>query len=806
MAARDKLKDRLFDKSSQLPAQISLRCVSAISICSVVGTGVFISTLSTSLRVSARLFMQDLQFIDNGRQEAGPAGTLIAYALTSSIVYCTAVSNGEMMAHLPSIGGPVGLADVFVDPALGFAMGWNAWYHWSIIIPTQLSAAGRLAKTYISSSPTSDSTSLYYASIAFFLVLAVGVNFTGAKRFGQIHVVFAVLKMTTLVAVVLVALVIDWSSVPLFNAFPTGSTCNTMNILTPTVANISSTCPALSSHDLSSGQVRILGKYWTCPGPWVQPFGTTGNWGSILGVFTVLIQAAFSFFGTEIAGVPGREIKDPATNIPRAIRRVWFRITVLYLLAVIAAGLVVPSNHPCLNSAPSVDGSPWIIALTTAYASKIPRYTLSALFMVSAFSAASADVYVSSRYLFFLARRGHAPEVFGSLYKSKQKALLPFRNPDDHDIEMRERPRTSLHPHVLPTTPPRPTHSHYREPSSLSLMSPASPNSPSSPTSELGLLLPHGHSRQLSNSFSLPHPSPHSRPNTSHSTSGPIITVSSEPMIHASGSVSRPQTAPTVQSGQTLTLRAPTPMPMHASQSAPASLYSPTPNSPQTAPRRLKRAATIMNAPPPEVVVPWVGVLFAGAIGLLVFMAPAGQNNQAVSNSFKFLTQMTNCAALVSWVGILVTYLRFYKGTLYWEKKDTAFRQTHAETLYKNRTWGQPYLAWYALLWCIAILLGQGWSSFTLPGVKRIAETFGEPMIVQDPGSDFAFAFIVSYLPVAAFLLLAFGYKLVYQTRFVDLEDMNFTGRERRSTRATQPRRPEDPPRNVWESIYRVLL
>lgn len=39
---------------------------------------------------------------------------------------------------------------------------------------------------------------------------------------------------------------------------------------------------------------------------------------------------------------------------------------------------------------------------------------VTALFLLSAWSAATADLYVSSRFLFFLAKRGHAPAIFGA--------------------------------------------------------------------------------------------------------------------------------------------------------------------------------------------------------------------------------------------------------------------------------------------------------------------------------------------------------------------------------------------------------
>ena len=81
----------------------------------------------------------------------GPLGALLGYAIVGTVIYCLCVSIGEMVAFLsvhpllsispwltspfrPNVGGTVGLADLYVDPALGFSMGWAAWYNWSITL------------------------------------------------------------------------------------------------------------------------------------------------------------------------------------------------------------------------------------------------------------------------------------------------------------------------------------------------------------------------------------------------------------------------------------------------------------------------------------------------------------------------------------------------------------------------------------------------------------------------------------------------------------------------------------------------
>ena len=39
-----------------------------------------------------------------------------------------------MIAYLPVAGGHIKLAERFVDPAFAFALGWNLWYNWTVLI------------------------------------------------------------------------------------------------------------------------------------------------------------------------------------------------------------------------------------------------------------------------------------------------------------------------------------------------------------------------------------------------------------------------------------------------------------------------------------------------------------------------------------------------------------------------------------------------------------------------------------------------------------------------------------------------
>lgn len=124
--------------------------------------------------------------------------------------------------------------------------------------------------------------------------------------------------------------------------------------------------------------------------------------------------------------------------------------TLFYVLAVFVAGLLVPSTNPDLRGPSSagsqgralVLSSPFVIALRNSHVKHLD-IMCNAAFVISAFSAAVSDgaylpalikpqvighltvraVYISSRFLYYLARCGHAPAFCARIYRSKQTVV-----------------------------------------------------------------------------------------------------------------------------------------------------------------------------------------------------------------------------------------------------------------------------------------------------------------------------------------------------------------------------------------------
>lgn len=93
------------DEKHSLQRGLQSRQVTMIAIGGAIGTGLIIGTGSALAK-------------------AGPASILIAYAFVGLIVFMVMAALGEMAAWLPAPGGFSVYATRYVDPALGFALGY----------------------------------------------------------------------------------------------------------------------------------------------------------------------------------------------------------------------------------------------------------------------------------------------------------------------------------------------------------------------------------------------------------------------------------------------------------------------------------------------------------------------------------------------------------------------------------------------------------------------------------------------------------------------------------------------------------
>lgn len=155
----------------------------------------------------------------------------------------------------------------------------------------------------------------------------------------------------------------------------------------------------------------IGGQYWQNPGPFNNGFK---------GFCSVLVTSSFSFTGTELIGLAAAETANPRKSLPNAIKQVFWRITIFYIVALLLVGLLVPSNEPRLMGGENVadaSASPFVIAIESAGATILPS-VMNAIILVAVVSVGNSAVFGSSRTLAALAEQSHAPHIFS--YVDKQ--------------------------------------------------------------------------------------------------------------------------------------------------------------------------------------------------------------------------------------------------------------------------------------------------------------------------------------------------------------------------------------------------
>lgn len=148
----------------------------------------------------------------------------------------------------------------------------------------------------------------------------------------------------------------------------------------------------------------IGGKYWSDPGAFNNGFK---------GLCSVFVTAAFAFAGTELVGLAAAETQNPRKSLPTAIKQVFWRISLFYIVSLTLVGLLVPYNEPRLMGATNIadaSASPFVIAIESAGTTVLPSI-MNGVILISVISVGNSSVFGSSRTLAALAEQGQAPKI-----------------------------------------------------------------------------------------------------------------------------------------------------------------------------------------------------------------------------------------------------------------------------------------------------------------------------------------------------------------------------------------------------------
>lgn len=301
-------------------------------------------------------------FIGSGRalSTGGPASLLIGYGLIGAMLYCTVQALGELSIAFPVSGGFSVFSTRFIHPSWGFAMGWNYSLLWLTVFPLELIAATLTVQYW------NDRINPVAWVVIFYIFILV-VNLFGVKGYGEAEFIFSSIKVLAVIGFVILGIVLNCGGGP------------------------------------EGGYIG--GKYWHDPGAFNHGFK---------GLCAVFVTGAFSFTGTELVGLAAAETANPRKTLPSAIKQVFWRITLFYMVSLTIVGLLVPYDDPQLLGDSSVDitASPFVIAIKRAGIKALPSI-FNVVILVAVLSVGNSAVYGCSRTLAALSAQGYAPGFLG---------------------------------------------------------------------------------------------------------------------------------------------------------------------------------------------------------------------------------------------------------------------------------------------------------------------------------------------------------------------------------------------------------
>jgi L-asparagine permease len=315
---------------------LNRRQVQMIAIGGAIGTGLFLGSAS-------RL------------HGTGPA-LLFSYAFVGVIAFFLMRALGELVLHRPTSGAFVSYMREFYGEAGAYITGWMYWLNWALTGIAELSAVALYVQFWWPTMPA-------WATVLIALVVVLIINLLSAKAFGEFEFWASILKVTAIVAFLIVGIVV------VVGRFNIG--------------------------DHQAGFENL----WSNPGGFWPSTGDFAWYGPIL----VMSGVVFAYAAIEMVGVAAGEMVDARREVPKAVNAVIFRIGVFYCGSILLLVCMLPTSEYTAGTSPFVTvferlGLPWMGAM------------IQGILIVAAMSSLNSGLYSTGRVLRSLAISKQAPK------------------------------------------------------------------------------------------------------------------------------------------------------------------------------------------------------------------------------------------------------------------------------------------------------------------------------------------------------------------------------------------------------------
>ncbi|NTU27623.1 S-methylmethionine permease [Bacillus tequilensis] len=310
-----------------------------LSLGGVIGTGLFLSSGYTI-------------------QQAGPAGTILAYLVGAGIVYLVMLCLGELSVAMPVTGAFHTYAAKYIGPGTGFTVAWLYWLTWTVALGSEFTAAGLLMQRWF------PHTSVWMWSAVFALVIFL-FNAFSVKFFAESEFWFSSIKVLAIVLFILLGGSAMFGIIPIKGG---------------------EAAPMLSS---------FTGEGGLFPNGFVP-------------ILMTMLSVNFAFSGTELIGIAAGESVDPDKTIPKAIKTTVWRLSLFFVGTIFVLSGMIPIQDA------GVIESPFVAVFDRVgvpYAADIMNFVI----LTAILSAANSGLYASSRMLWSLSKEKTLHPTFAKL-------------------------------------------------------------------------------------------------------------------------------------------------------------------------------------------------------------------------------------------------------------------------------------------------------------------------------------------------------------------------------------------------------
>jgi len=280
-------------------------------------------------------------------QIAGPS-VILSFLLAAFISLTAALALGELACAHPAAGSWGVYAELYLNEWAGYLSRAGYWAGIAVSIGAEMVASATYMHYWFPTTPA-------VVWVLVFSLLLLGVNLLGVHQYGRFEFWFAMIKVATIAAFVVLG-----ASLLLSQRLP--------------------------SHYSDQGGFFPKGP---------------------LAPLLAMTFAIYTFGGVEFVAVASGESRSPK-DIATAVRVTFAMLTTLYLGSIAVLVGVMPWNTAAVTESPFV---------SVFRSVKIPAagHLMNFVVLTAALSGASAALYVSSRMLFSMARSDWAPARLGRL-------------------------------------------------------------------------------------------------------------------------------------------------------------------------------------------------------------------------------------------------------------------------------------------------------------------------------------------------------------------------------------------------------